>query len=371
MRKINANGREPDLGFRLVACAVVTGAGGLVGAEAAGYFCNEGYDVLGLENDMRVAYFGPSASTTPQLGRLVEAYDSFRHVRADIRDGDAVDQLFAQEASRIEIVVHAAAQPSHDWAALEPLTDFSVNAEGTLVLLEATRRHCPDATFVFISTNKVYGDAPNSLPFVELETRLELPVDHPWHGGIDTSMSLDRTLHSLFGVSKAAADLLVQEYGRYFGIPTVCFRAGCITGPLHAGARLHGFLSYLMRCTLSGEAYTVYGYGGKQVRDNLHSADLVRALAAFHAAPRQGAVYNIGGGRHSNCSMLEAIELCERIAGRSLNWRLSDEVRIGDHCWWISDLSEFQADYPGWYPQISLEQILREIHDANIEVWAA
>jgi CDP-paratose 2-epimerase len=354
-----------------VASAVVTGAGGLVGAEAAAYFCLAGYEVLGLENDMRATFFGPGASTMPQLSRLVETYDSFRHVHADIRDGDAVDRLFAQEGHRIELVVHAAAQPSHDWAAGDPLTDFSVNAEGTLVLLEATRRHCPDATFVFVSTNKVYGDSPNSLPLVELETRLELPAEHPWHGGVDTSMPLDRSLHSLFGVSKAAADLLVQEYGRYFGIPTCCFRAGCITGPLHAGARLHGFLSYLMRCTVSGEAYTVCGYRGRQVRDNLHSADLVRAFAAFHAAPRQGAVYNIGGGRHSNCSMLEAIELCERIAERRLDWRLSEEARLGDHRWWITDLSEFQADYPAWSPQASLEQILRQIHHANVETWTA
>ena len=244
--------------------------------------------------------------------------------------------------------MHTAAQPSHDWAASEPQTDFTINANGTLNLLEATRKHCPDATFVFASTNKVYGDRPNSLPLVENETRLELPEEHEYYDGIPTRRCRSTSrLHSLFGVSKAAADLLVQEYGRYFGIPTVCFRGGCLTGPNHAGAQLHGFLSYLMRCTVTGERYTVFGYGGKQVRDNLHSADLVRAFAAFHAEPQPASVYNIGGGRESNCSMLEAIELCEQIAGRALDWALAEEARIGDHRWWISDLAEFTARLPG------------------------
>jgi CDP-paratose 2-epimerase len=246
-----------------------------------------------------------------------------------------------------------------------------VNATGTLNLLQATRTHCPAATFIFTSTNKVYGDTPNRLPLVEGDTRWELPRDHRWFGGVDTSMSIDQTLHSLFGVSKAAADLLVQEFGRYFDMPTVCFRGGCLTGPRHAGARLHGFLSYLMRCTVSGRPYTVYGYKAKQVRDNLHSSDLVDAFLAFHAAPRAGAVYNIGGGRVSNCSMLEAIALCERIAGRDLQWELSDEARIGDHMWWISDLGEFQRDYPGWAPRYDLERTLREIHDENADEWSA
>lgn len=352
-----------------MAGVVVTGAGGLVGAESSAYFCEQGYDVIGIENDLRAQFFGPGASTAPQLQRLVASYDGFRSVDADIRDAEAIDRLFAAEGARIELVVHAAAQPSHDWAAGDPVTDFTVNANGTLVLLEAVRRYCPDASFVFVSTNKVYGDAPNDLPLVELETRLELPEGHHWHGGIDTSMSIDRSLHSLFGVSKASADLLVQEYGRYFSIPTVCFRGGCLTGPRHAGARLHGFLSYLMRCTVTGEPYTVCGYGGKQVRDNLHSADLVRAFAAFHASPRAAAVYNLGGGRISNCSMLEAIELCEQIAGRSLDWTLSDDARVGDHRWWISDLGEFQADYPSWAPQVGVEEILREIHGENLEAW--
>jgi CDP-paratose 2-epimerase len=352
-----------------VPVAVVTGSGGLVGAESSARLCELGFDVLGVENDLRAQFFGEAASTARQTRRLVDGYDSFQAVDLDIRDADGIDRLFAKH--RPELVIHAAAQPSHDWAAGDPVTDFTVNANGTLNLLEATRRHTPTATFVFTSTNKVYGDRPNELPLVELETRLELPGDHRWFGGIDTSMPIDRSLHSLFGVSKASADLLVQEYGRYFGLPTVCFRAGCLTGPRHAGARLHGFLSYLMRCTITGEPYTVFGYGGKQVRDNLHSADLVAAFEAFHAAPRAGAVYNIGGGRVSNTSMLEAIAACERIAGRRLDWTLSDEARIGDHRWWIGDLSEFQRDYPGWAPAYGIERILREIHDENADVWAS
>ncbi len=349
--------------------AIVTGSGGLVGSESVRHFAERGYDVVGIENDMRAYFFGPSASTAWQTERLLETYPDFRSLDLDIRDADAVDRLFAEHARDLELVVHTAAQPSHDWAASEPLTDFTINANGTLNLLEATRRHKPDATFVFASTNKVYGDRPNFLPLVALETRLELPEDHRYYPGIDTSMSIDRCLHSLFGASKAAADLLVQEYGRYFDMPTVCFRGGCLTGPAHSGARLHGFLSYLMRCVVTGEPYTVYGYEGKQVRDNLHSADLVRAFEAFHAAPRPAAVYNIGGGRESNCSMLEAIELSEQIAGRELDWTLGEAPRIGDHRWWISDLREFRRDYPDWQLEYGVEEILREIYEQNVEHW--
>ena len=278
--------------------AIVTGSGGLIGSESVAHFVEAGFDVVGLENDMRSYYFGPAASTAPQTDRLLSAYGrSFRSLAVDIRDFDAVSGVFADHADALELVIHTAAQPSHDWAASEPLTDFSVNATGTINLLEATRLHKPDATFIFTSTNKVYGDRPNLLPLEELETRLDLPVGHKYFDGIPTTMSIDSCLHSLFGASKAAADLVVQEYGRYFDMPTVAFRGGCLTGPNHAGAMLHGFLSYLMRCTVTGDRYTVYGYGGKQVRDNIHSADLVRAFAAFHASPRAGAVYNIGGGR--------------------------------------------------------------------------
>ena len=351
--------------------AVVTGSGGLIGSESVSHFTRAGFDVLGLENDMRSHFFGPDASTHPVTERLVRQFPEFRSLDVDIRDTDAVERVFAEHGPQIELVVHTAAQPSHDWAASDPLTDFGVNANGTLNLLESTRRHCPGATFVFTSTNKVYGDTPNRLPLVELETRLELPADHRYFGGIDTTMTIDDSMHSLFGVSKVAADLMVQEYGRYFDMPTVCFRAGCLTGPNHAGAMLHGFLSYLMRCTVAGEPYTIFGYDGRQVRDNIHSADLVRAFEAVHRAPRPAAVYNIGGGRYSNCSMIEAIALCEEIAGRSLRWTLSDQSRMGDHRWWISDLREFQTDFPDWEPEYDLRAILREIHDQNAERWSA
>ena len=348
--------------------AIVTGSGGLIGSESVQHLIEEGYEVIGLENDMRAAFFGPDASTSRTTERLVETYPEFRSLDVDIRDAEGVLRLFEQEQT-VELVIHTAAQPSHDWAATDPQTDFAVNANGTLNLLEAVRTHAPDATFVFTSTNKVYGDTPNRLPLVELETRLDLPEDHRYFDGIDTSMTIDTSMHSLFGVSKAAADLMVQEYGRYFEIPTGSFRGGCLTGPNHAGTMLHGFLSYLMRCTVAGDPYTVFGYGGKQVRDNIHSADLVRAFLEFHRAPRAGAVYNIGGGRESNCSMLEAIDLCEQIAGRPLEWHLSDDARMGDHRWWISDLRPFQADYPGWSLEYDVTAMLREIYEANAEHW--
>jgi CDP-paratose 2-epimerase len=355
-----------------VRTAIITGSGGLIGSESSAHFARAGYRVIGVENDMRAWFFGADASTAHTTRRLAhELGDAFTSLDLDIRDADGIDALFAREGSRTDLVVHAAAQPSHDWAASNPAVDFAVNALGTLNLLEAARRHCPSATFIFCSTNKVYGDLPNALPLIELETRLELPPEHPYHDGIDTSMSIDASTHSLFGVSKASADLLVQEYGRYFGMPTACFRGGCLTGPNHSGTMLHGFLSYLMRCTMTGRPYTVFGYGGKQVRDNIHSADLVAAFAAFHAAPRPAAVYNIGGGRDCNCSMLEAIEACEQIAGASLEWTLSDQARTGDHRWWISDIEPFRRDHPSWELRYGIDDILREIHDQNAERWQA
>ena len=353
-----------------MATAIVTGSGGLVGSESVAHLVESGYRVIGLENDMRARFFGAEASTESVSERLTQAYgDSFERVDLDVRDADGVRRVFARAGAALELVIHAAAQPSHDWAASDPQVDFGVNANGTLNLLEAARLEKPDATFVFLSTNKVYGDTPNRLPLEDRGKRIDLPRDHGWWNGIDTSMSIDGSMHSLFGVSKAAADLMVQEYGRYFDMPTVAFRCGCLTGPNHAGAKLHGFLSYLMRCTMAGEPYTVFGYAGKQVRDNIHSADLVRAFTLFHAAPRAGAVYNLGGGRASNCSMLEAIELCERIAGRELEWSLSDQARMGDHRWWISDLGEFTRDYPEFAIEHDVEAVLRDIHDQNAERW--
>ncbi len=350
--------------------AIVTGSGGLIGSEAARHYAGRGFDVLGVENDLRASFFGLEASTARTTQRLVDELEGFRTVDMDIRDREGIESLFARHAGDVELIVHTAAQPSHDWAASDPHTDFTVNANGTLNLLQAARDHCPDATFIFCSTNKVYGDRPNFLPLRDTGLRLELPEDHEWFDGIDTTMSVDRCLHSLFGVSKAAADLMVQEYGRYFDMPTVCFRGGCLTGPSHAGAKLHGFLSYLMKCTVTGERYTVFGYEGKQVRDNIHSADVVKAFDAFHAAPKGGgAVYNLGGGRTSNCSMLEAINVCEEITGRKLDYEISDQNRVGDHRWWISSLEEFQADYPDFRVEVGVRDVLEQIHDANADHW--
>jgi CDP-paratose 2-epimerase len=355
-----------------MATAIVTGSGGLIGSESVQHFVEQGFDVVGLENDLRSSFFGADASTRPVSERLAKRYpDEFRWIELDIRDADGVMNVFREVAGDLELIVHTAAQPSHDWAASDPQTDFGVNANGTLNLLEATRKHKPDATFVFCSTNKVYGDRPNFLPLEELETRLELPEDHEYFGGIPTSMSIDDSMHSLFGVSKAAADLMVQEYGRYFGMPTVCFRGGCLTGPNHAGAQLHGFLAYLLRCTVTGDPYMVFGYVAKQVRDNIHSADVVSAFAEFHKGPKTAAVYNLGGGRASNCSMLEAIALCEQVAGRELNWELGDQARMGDHRWWISDLSQFERDYPDWRLEYDVEAIVRESYERNVEQWTA
>jgi CDP-paratose 2-epimerase len=351
--------------------ALVTGSGGLVGSALVTDLVEAGWEVAGVDNDMRGSFFGEHASTAPTTRSLIDAHSGFRALDLDIRDEGAIDAVFAEYGTAFELVVHAAAQPSHDWAAREPRTDFTVNANGTLNLLESSRRHAPEATFVHISTNKVYGDLPNSLPLVEFDTRLDLPEDHRWFDGIDTTMSIDRSTHSLFGVSKTAADLLAQEYGRYFGMPTASLRCGCLTGPAHAGTRLHGFLSYLMKCVITGTPYTIFGYGGKQVRDNLHGSDLSRACLAIHANPRPASVYNMGGGRGASCSVLEAIEASQRIAGRELDWELSDEARVGDHRWWISDLAGFQADYPDWAPVYDVEAILSEIHEANADRWLA
>jgi CDP-paratose 2-epimerase len=353
-----------------MAVAIITGSGGLIGSQTVHHFVQRGFDVVGLENDMRGLLFGPHASTTPTTRRLTRAYPrEFRSLDIDIRDSDAVMRLVRKHASELELVVHTAAQPSHDWAASDPQTDFTVNANGTLNLLEAVRQLQPAATFIHMSTNKVYGDRPNKLPFYATDHRLELPVDHEYYAGIPVTMPIDHCLHSVFGASKVAADVMVQEYGRYFDMPTVCFRGGCLTGPGHAGTKLHGFLSYLMKCTVTREAYTVFGYGGKQVRDNIHAADVVRAVELFHSKPRAAAVYNLGGGRASNVSVLEAISLCQRIAGRELRYVLSDQPRTGDHRWYISDFSDFQRDYPGFDLEYGIEGMLREIHDTNVERW--
>ncbi|HKX09183.1 MAG TPA: NAD-dependent epimerase/dehydratase family protein [Stellaceae bacterium] len=348
--------------------AVVTGSAGLVGAEAARYFAAQGLDVVGVDNDMRRQFFGADATTLWSRQELVRTVRRYTHVDGDIRDGAAIDQLFGRYGRDIVVVIHAAAQPSHDWAARDPVTDFTVNAQGTLVLLEATRGFCPEAAFIFCSTNKVYGDACNRLPLEERATRWELEEGHPYAAhGVDEGMTIDASLHSLFGVSKTAADLMVQEYGRSYGLNTACFRGGCLTGPGHAGAQLHGFLSYLMKCALTGAPYTVLGYKGKQVRDNIHSRDLVSAFWQFFRDPKRAAVYNMGGGRFADCSVLEAIALSERIAGRPMNWSYEDAPRLGDHMWWVSDTRRFQRDYPEWRLTYGIEATLREIHAALAE----
>ncbi len=355
-----------------MAVVIVTGSAGLIGSEAAAHFGGLGLDVVGIDNDMRSYFFGADASTAWNRSRLEAALGKrYGHVNADIRDAAAVDRVFAEHGNAIVLVIHAAAQPSHDWAAREPHTDFSVNAVGTLNLLESTRRHAPEAAFVFTSTNKVYGDRPNGLPLEETATRWEIESSHAYFAeGIPESMSIDESTHSLFGASKVAADVLVQEYGRYFDMRTACFRGGCLTGPNHSGAQLHGFLAYLMKCAATGSPYTVFGYKGKQVRDNIHSADLIRAFDAFYRDPKSARVYNIGGGRHSNCSMLEAIQLCEEITGREMQWSYSEANRTGDHIWWISDLRRFRADYPSWELKYDVPAILREMFELNRERWA-
>jgi CDP-paratose 2-epimerase len=355
-----------------VSVAVVTGSAGLIGAEAAVHFGGLGFDVVGIDNDMRRVFFGPDASTAWNRSRLERTLGAgYRHHDLDVRDRDAVLEIFARHGGAIELVVHAAAQPSHDWAAREPFTDFDINAVGTLNVLEATRLHAPDATFIFTSTNKVYGDRPNSLPLIELETRWEIDPSHPYAGGIAEDMSIDDSLHSLFGASKVAADVLVQEYGRYFGLRTACFRGGTLTGPHHSAAELHGFLAYVMQCVMTRKPYTVYGYKGKQVRDAIHSQDLIRAFDEFHRAPRVAEVYNIGGGRFSNASVLEAIRLSEEIVGAELTWTYEETNRIGDHIWWIGDNGRFESHYPGWRLEYDVRRILEEMQEQNSDRWVA
>ena len=345
---------------------LVTGAHGLVGSESVTQFCRLGFDVVGLDNDMRSRFFGPEASTAWQRERLHEMFPRYRSIDADIRDERAIRRLFEEYSSSIELVIHTAAQPSHDWAARDPFTDFTVNANGTLNLLECTRKYAPRAVFIFTSTNKVYGDRPNLLPLVEQELRWEIEPSHAYQNGISESMSIDQTTHSLFGASKVAADMLVQEYGRYFGMSTGVFRGGCLTGPSHSGAQLHGFLAYLVKCAVNDTPYQVFGYGGKQVRDNIHSQDLVRAFHYFYQNPRPGEVYNIGGSRHSNCSVLEAIALCEQIGGRKFRWTYTEEPRKGDHIWWISDVSKFRSHYPAWKYQFTLRDTIEQLFESNL-----
>lgn len=340
--------------------ALVTGSGGLIGSEAAKFFAAKGFNIVGVDNDMRSYFFGKEASTDWNRQKVEKQLGGkYTHYKADIRDNEAIEKIFKKH--KFDIIIHTAAQPSHDWAAKEPFTDFTVNANGTLVMLENMRQHCPKAVFIFTSTNKVYGDTPNRLPLIELEKRWELPKDHPYYQGIDESMSIDDTKHSIFGVSKVAADVMVQEYGKYFGFKTAVFRGGCLTGPSHSGAELHGFLAYLIKCIASGKKYTIFGYKGKQVRDNIHSHDLVNAFYHFYQKPRSGEVYNMGGARNSNISMLEAIDAIEKLLGKKANYELSKENRIGDHIWYISDVGKFKKHYPKWDFEYDIDDILKEM----------
>ncbi len=344
--------------------AIITGSAGLIGSEATRFFHKKGLKIVGIDNNMRKVFFGDEASTEWNRKMLESEIPDYTHNNIDIRDAKAMEDIFRQYGDEIKLVIHTAAQPSHDWAARDPFTDFTINANGTLTALEMTRKYASDAVFIFTSTNKVYGDMPNTLPLVELETRWEIDQSHPFYNcGIDESMSIDHSKHSLFGASKVAADILVQEYGRYFGMKTACFRGGCLTGPGHSPTKLHGFLAYLMKCNLTGEHYTIYGYKGKQVRDNIHSYDLINAFWNFYQHPRSGEVYNMGGSRHSNCSMVEAIDMCEEITGKKLNSSYTESNRIGDHIWYVSDVNKFKSHYPDWNYKYDVRGILNDIYE--------
>jgi len=342
---------------------LITGSAGLVGSACTRLFASEGLEIVGIDNNLRQQFFGKEASTGPNRKRLEHEIKNYSHHDIDIRDTEALERIFKTLGRNVVGVIHTAGQPSHDWARDHPTTDFAVNAVSTLNLLELTRMFAPEAVFVFTSTSKVYGDTPNRLPLIEKETRWELPQNHRFYEGIDESMSVDQSMHSLFGVSKLAADLAVQEYGCYFGLKTGVFRPGCITGSWHAGAELHGFLSFLAKCAINGQCYKIYGYKGKQVRDNIHAHDLATAIWHFFQNPRVGEVYNIGGGRISNCSVLEAIEVAQELSGRPMNYKLEESNRLGDHMWWIGNNRKFQSHYPAWSHTFNVQTIMQELHE--------
>ena len=340
--------------------ALVTGSSGLIGSESVSYLCSNGYEVIGIDNNLREFFFGKEASTHWNTARLSKLYsNNFKALNIDIRDYNNLEAVFKDIP--FDLIIHAAAQPSHDWAAKDPQTDFSVNASGTLNLLELTKNYRPKATFIFTSTNKVYGDNPNKLPLIELNTRYEIKPDNQYWNGIHEEMSIDHTTHSLFGVSKTSADLLTQEYSRYFGLKTAVFRGGCLTGPMHSSAELHGFLAYLVKCIVNETPYTIFGYKGKQVRDNIHSKDLIQMFIEFHNNPTNNAVYNAGGGRNNSVSILEAIEKISIIAKKTPIIKVNEENRIGDHQWYVTNNGKFQKDYPNWKISYSLENLIEEM----------
>lgn len=338
---------------------LVTGSAGLIGSEAVRFFANKGFRVIGIDNDLRKYFFGSQASTLWNLKKIKKDIKQYAHLNIDIRNKKKIDEIFRR--TRPDLIIHTAAQPSHDWAAKEPLTDFTVNAMGTHILLESFRKFSPEAVFIFTSTNKVYGDNPNKLPVKELKNRYDVTVTHPFHKGINETMSIDRSMHSIMGVSKTAADLMVQEYGKYFGLKTVSFRCGCLTGPAHSATKLHGFLAYLVTSIVNDQEYTIFGYKGKQVRDNIHAFDVINAFYHFYQNPKLGEVYNLGGSRYSNMSIIEAIEKIEKILGKKTKIKYESKNRTGDHIWYISDISKFKKDYPKWNYLYNSDQILEEL----------
>ncbi|OCT11014.1 NAD-dependent epimerase [Paenibacillus pectinilyticus] len=352
---------------------MITGSAGLIGSEATEFYAGLGYTVVGIDNNMRETFFGAEGSTIWNRQRLEGMLGvNYKHHTIDIRHADQLNDVFRLYGEDISLIIHTAAQPSHDWAVRDPFTDFGVNANGTLNLLEAMRHYCPEAVFIFTSTNKVYGDRPNTLPLIELDSRWEIDPQHTFCNGISEEMSIDQSMHSLFGASKLAADVLVQEYGRYFNFKTVCFRGGVLSGSKQSGVQLHGFINYLMRCAITGTPYTIFGYEGKQVRDVIHSSDVISAFHAFYTNPRRGGeVYNLGGGRDSNVSMLEAIQISQEITGREFNYTYSDVARAGDHQWYVSDMAKFKAHFPEWKQAYNhIQMILEGIFEENKDRWS-
>ena len=340
---------------------IITGSSGLVGSEAVNFFCDKGFDVIGIDNNLRKFFFGRDGSTLWIKNNLIKRNKKFKNFNIDIRNFNGLEKIFKKYRKNISLIIHCAAQPSHDYGKKFPVLDFNVNATGTLNLLELTKIYCPNSPFIFTSTNKVYGDNPNKLSIIETKNRWELKKNNKYYNGIDEKFSIDHCTHSFFGVSKTYADLIVQEYGKNIGLKTVCFRAGCITGPNHSGAKLHGFLSYLVKITLATRKYSLIGYKGKQVRDNLHSYDLVNCFWEFFKKPKRGEVYNIGGGRYSNCSILEALDLVEKISNISISRNVVRIPRIGDHIWYISNLKKFKNHYPKWKQKYNTKKILGEL----------
>ena len=344
---------------------IITGSSGLVGSESVEFFCKKGFDVVGIDNNLRNHFFGKDGSTIWVKKKLLNKHKNFKSNNIDIRNFNSVEKIFKKYKKNISLIIHCAAQPSHDYGKKFPILDFNVNATGTLNLLELTKRYCPDSPFIFMSTNKVYGDNPNKLKIIEKSKRWELKEKDIFFKGIDEKFSIDNCTHSFFGVSKTYADLIVQEYGKNIGLKTVSFRGGCITGPNHSGAKLHGFLSYLVKSSLTKKSYSLIGYKGKQVRDNLHSFDLVNCFWEFYKKPKNGEVYNMGGGRYSNCSVLEALDIVEKLKNINIKKKIIKENRVGDHIWYVSNTKKFKKDYPKWKQKYNTKKIIEELIENN------